>query len=107
MIATRGQSSKEPDALSTGASCSQGQAGQCREARATDGGDYTSKPVSCACALCTEPHTPGLRQSWPDQSLHKGRSDGQKGLDNRTGGLAQLNQQTAGKGMPVPQGTAH
>ena len=70
-----------------------------------DGGDQASEPVSCTSGhQCTVPRTPGLRTG---QSLHKGRSDRQKGLDNRTSGLALSDQQTVGQGMPVPRGTAH
>ena len=70
-----------------------------------DGGDQASEPASCASGhQCTVPCTPGLRTGQP---LYKGRSDSQKGLDNRTSGLALSDQQTVGQGMPVPRGTAH
>ena len=70
-----------------------------------DSGDQASEPASCASGhQCTVPRTPGLRTG---QSQHKGRSDRQKGLGDRTSGLALSDQQTAGQGMPVPRGTVH
>ena len=70
-----------------------------------DGGDQASEPASCTSEhQCTVPRTPGLRTG---QSLHKGRSDRQKGLGDWTSGLALSDQQTVGQGMPVPLGTAH
>ena len=70
-----------------------------------DGGDQASEPASCASGhQCTVPRTPGLRTG---QSQYKGRSDRQKGLDNKTSGLVLSVQQAVGQGMLVPLGTAH
>jgi len=60
-----------------------------------DGGDQASEPASCTSEhQCTVPRTPGLQTG---QSLHKGRSDRQKGLGDRTSGLALSDSKPWGK----------